>query len=76
MGSGSLIATVPPQRLEEVEALLRKLGVEYSVIGRVGEASERPMVRVIGLAGEEVYYSTPEDEIARLWKGRSAWSPS
>ncbi|PVU73925.1 hydrogenase assembly protein HupF [Acidilobus sp. SCGC AC-742_E15] len=76
MGSGSLIATVPPQRLEELEALLRQLGVEYSVIGRVGEASERPMVRVIGLAGEETYYSAPEDEIARLWKGRSAWSPS
>ena len=77
MGSGALIATVPPDRAQEAESVLRALGVEYSFIGRVGETSRRPVVRVTRGGVQEVYSTSPVDEVSRLWARRKGGlSPS
>ncbi len=77
IGSGALVAAVPPDRAKQAEGVLESLGVEYSFIGRVGEVSERPVVRVLRHGVEEVYESQPVDEVSRLWSLRKGLqSPS
>ncbi|MGC9209772.1 MAG: AIR synthase-related protein [Acidilobus sp.] len=71
MGSGSLIATVPPERKDRAERVLRSLGVEYSFIGVVGEPSDSPKVVVTGGDREETYSSPPVDEVSLIWSRRS-----
>ncbi len=77
MGSGALVATVPPERAGEAESVLMRLGVEHSFIGRVGGASRSPVVKVSRGGVQEVYSSQPIDEVSKLWaRRRRGSSPS
>ena len=75
MSSGSFVATVPPELRDRAEAVLRSLGVEFSLIGYLSEASGRPLVKLRRRGRVEVYDSQPEDAIAILWSRRRASAP-
>jgi len=68
LSSGSLIATVPPDRLDEALKVVKSLGVEASVIGRVVRRSNY-LVKVLseGKVVEIINDAFVEDEIMRLW---------
>ncbi len=66
ISSGTLAATVPPAREEEVRLALTELGSVFSFVGRVTEGSG---VRILQ-EGTSVLHSEircEEDELARLW---------
>ncbi|MEM2007187.1 MAG: AIR synthase family protein [Sulfolobales archaeon] len=69
ISSGTLIATVPPQAAEEAVEILKKAGIEASVIGYVGDRSESLVVvnRENGFIEKlgDVYV---EDELYRAWR--------
>lgn len=67
ISSGTLSATVPPDRVKDAAQALTKLGVAFSFVGRVTEGHG---VRVLR-DGTSVPYSEircEEDELARLWE--------
>jgi hydrogenase expression/formation protein HypE len=62
LGSGALLATVPPEGVDDAVANLREAGIEVAVVGRI-EAGE-PGVRIDG----ERYADPVTDEIYALWE--------
>ena len=67
ISSGALIATVPPEKLASVEEALRRLDVEYGVVGRVHEGAARLVIHRVDGRKEE-YMEPPVDELARVWE--------
>ncbi len=65
ISSGTLLATVPRDRLDRAVEVLGSLGVEYSVIGFV-EEYKGYYLRVIGDGGAIEYNDVPMDEITRV----------
>jgi len=66
ISSGTLAATIPPDREDEVRRRLGELGVPVALVGTVSEGSG---VRVRSGAGD-VHYTEArceEDELARMW---------
>jgi hydrogenase expression/formation protein HypE len=66
ISSGTLAATVPPARMEEVSQVMTELGSVFSFVGRVTKGFG---VRVI-IEGTSVLHTEircEEDELARLW---------
>jgi len=66
ISSGSLAATVPPDRVESVSQALTELGTSFAFVGHVEEGGG---VRVIR-GGEASHYTEircEEDELARMW---------
>ena len=68
ISSGTLIACIPRERLNDAEALLEELGAPYSIIGEV-EGGGGGALKLISMEGEQIYREPPMDEIARLWAG-------
>ncbi len=71
LSSGSLLACVPEDKLDQVESELRSLHVSFSVIGRVIGRSDRPKVIVRRSRGSDVMFVVDrevEDEIMRMWQ--------
>jgi hydrogenase expression/formation protein HypE len=66
ISSGTLVVTVPPERLADVRAALKEIGTPYAIVGEVTDGNG---VRV--LRDDEVVHHTTirceEDELARLW---------
>jgi hydrogenase expression/formation protein HypE len=66
ISSGTLAATVPPRRVEDVGRALKQLGTPFAFAGRVMEGAG---VRIVQ-AGHEVHYTEircEDDELARMW---------
>jgi len=66
ISSGTLAATVPPARVEEVRQAMTELGSKFSFVGRVTQGFG---VRIFK-EGTSVLHSEircEEDELARLW---------
>ncbi len=71
ISSGTLVATLPAERLDEVSRILNQEGTPFAVVGRVTEGAGVHVHR----NGETVHYSDircEEDELARMW---SLYSP-
>jgi len=66
MSSGSLLATIPPPKVDEALEELRKLGVRATVIGEVTEA-KGSLVEVRGRGCLKVFDVYVEDELVKLW---------
>ncbi|MEM1569246.1 MAG: AIR synthase family protein [Candidatus Bathyarchaeia archaeon] len=68
ISSGALVAAIPPEKLNRSLEVLQKIGVEASVIGRVGDFTGH-LVEVIKNSSieyvDEVYIA---DELYRLWE--------
>ena len=64
LSSGTLLATVPSSKLDELENVMSKVGVKYAVIGRVSEGDSGLVVR--SGASEEIVSELPLDEIIKL----------
>ena len=66
ISSGTLAATIPPDREDEVRRRLGELGVPVAFVGAVSEGSG---VRVSSKAGVSHYTESrcEEDELARMW---------
>ena len=68
ISSGTLAATVSPERAEEAAHALTELGTPFAFVGRVTEGAG---VHVHGLEGGEVLHYTEirceEDELAHMW---------
>jgi hydrogenase expression/formation protein HypE len=66
ISSGSLAATVPPERVEDVTTALEELGTPFAFVGWVTEGTG---VRVLkaGKATDHTQIRCEEDELARLW---------
>ena len=66
ISSGTLAATVPPERAEEVSTALEELGTPFAFVGRVIEGGG---VHIIGdgKARHYVEICSEEDELARMW---------
>jgi len=70
ISSGTLLATVPGDRLDDASMILSELEAPYSVIGRVEAGAGRLVLN--RRTGDIVEYTeTPQDEITRLWAGQS-----
>lgn len=68
ISSGSLVATVPPERAKEALKILRTLGIESAVIGKVHDHSDC-LVKVIKDSSIEFLRNVyVRDELFRLWK--------
>ena len=63
LGSGALLATVPPEDADSALAELREIGIEARIIGRVEEGPS-PGVRIDG----EHFVEPVDDEIYALWE--------
>ena len=69
ISSGTLLATVPEEKLDDALMILSELEAPYSVIGRVSEGAGRLILN--RRTGDIVeYVETPPDEITRLWAGK------
>lgn len=73
ISSGTLVASVPPSRIEEALELLRERGIQARVVGRVVEYNGN-LVEVVREDGSrevlrEVYVA---DELFRLWEAYKA----
>ncbi len=67
ISSGTLVATLPPERLDEVGRVLDQEGTPFAVVGRVTEGAGVHVRR----DGETVHYGDircEEDELARMWR--------
>lgn len=66
ISSGTLAATIPPERVEDASEALTDLGVPFTLVGRVVEGNG---VRVVRENGTEHYteIACEEDELVRLW---------
>ena len=73
LSSGVLLAAVPGENVGEALQLLRSLGVEASVVGRVVERREGELVRLHRRDGRVEVVGDPfvEDELMRLWEEKS-----
>jgi len=68
ISSGTVVATIPPDRLAEVRERLTGLGVEFSEVGTMSEGAG---VRLRRRNGNVETFDSPkmeEDELAELWK--------
>jgi hydrogenase expression/formation protein HypE len=66
ISSGTLAATVPPERISAVTDSLRKKGIPFADVGRVTDGTGVLLLRKNG----NVYYRDihcEEDELARMW---------
>ncbi len=68
ISSGALVATVPPDRVEEALKTLRMLDIESTVIGRVHDYSDCLVKVVKNSSMEFVSDVYVYDELFRLWK--------
>ncbi len=68
LSSGSLIATVPPENIDDALKTLRRVGVKASIIGRVTEYSGY-LVKVVskGRVVDTIRSAYVEDEVMKLW---------
>jgi hydrogenase expression/formation protein HypE len=67
ISSGTLAATVPPERVAEVSRVLTKAGLPFAFVGEVKEGTGVQVRR----NGESVHYGDircEEDELARMWR--------
>ncbi len=66
LSSGTLLATVPPDKIDEAKAVLDEIGVKATVIGVVRKEEEPVLVEVCGT--EKIVYSEPpiDDLIKKL----------
>ena len=67
ISSGTLVATAPPVKANEVMRIAEALGYKSGVIGIV-EASSKPGVVLVDNEHEYFIKEPPEDEISRFWK--------
>jgi len=66
ISSGTLAATVSPDRVDDVSNALKELGILFAFVGHVTDGDG---VRIL-LEGEAIHYSNircEEDELARMW---------
>ncbi|RLG78372.1 MAG: hydrogenase assembly protein HupF [Thermoprotei archaeon] len=72
LSSGSLIATVPPEIVDEALHLLKSLGVNVAVIGEVRQKDGDVLTRIIegGKIKKELKDPYVEDEVMALWRRR------
>jgi len=70
IGSGCLVATLPPDRLDEAEKALRSLGVSWAIIGHVREGRAGLLLHRTNGQVELIGQFVPE-ELARLWARRA-----
>jgi hydrogenase maturation factor len=69
IGSGAVVATVPPDRLSEVDKGMKRIGVPYAVIGELSEGGGVILHR--REPGRFDSYDRPhmeDDELAALWR--------
>jgi len=66
ISSGTLVATIPPERVEETTRTLNKKGIKFAFIGKVIKESG---VRIIqdGVTTHYTEIKSEEDELARMW---------
>ncbi|MEJ2406831.1 MAG: AIR synthase family protein [Candidatus Thiodiazotropha sp.] len=67
ISSGTLAATVPPERVAEVSRALQETGTPFAFVGEVKEGTAVQVRR----NGEAVHYGDircEEDELARIWR--------
>lgn len=67
ISSGTLAATVPPERVADVSRVLKETGTSFAFVGKVAEGAGVHVRR----GGETVHYSAircEEDELARMWR--------
>ena len=75
ISSGSLLATVPRDKLRKALRILEDVGVVAKVIGEV-KVRSGPLVEVRDVKGRERYYEVDvQDEIAKLWAGGRRGGP-
>jgi len=66
ISSGTLAATVSPDRVDDVSNALKELGIQFAFVGHVTEGDGVHILR----EGDTIHYSDircEEDELARLW---------
>ena len=66
ISSGTLVATIPPEKLDTAKTNLKKDGIHFCDIGQIIQGRG---VRIVS-GGEEVYHREihcEEDELARMW---------
>lgn len=66
ISSGSLAATVPPDRVEDVTTALEDLGIPFAFVGSVMEGDGVHILKD-GKATHQKQIRCEEDELARLW---------
>jgi hydrogenase expression/formation protein HypE len=66
ISSGTLAATVPPERVEDVSTALEELGTPFAFVGRVTEGGGVHILRD-GKTRHFVEICCEEDELARMW---------
>jgi len=67
ISSGTLVATIPNERLNTAKEILNKKGIPFSDIGRIVEGTGVKIIQ----DGEEIDYQDihcEEDELARMWE--------
>jgi thiamin-phosphate kinase len=67
ISSGTLAATVPPERVAEVRRALQETGTPFAFVGEVKEGTGVQVLR----NGEAVHYGDircEDDELARMWR--------
>ncbi len=67
ISSGSILASIPINKREEAENVLKNLNVKYSIIGRVLNPSDNPKVFVKNKDKINIINSPPQDEISKFW---------
>ncbi len=67
LSSGVIIATVPPSRAEELQELLDKNNIKYSICGEILDHHEEGELIVINEDGKSIVESDVIDEIYSLW---------
>lgn len=67
LSSGVIIATVPPSRAEELQELLGKNNIKYSICGEVLDHHEEGELIVIDENGKRIVENDVIDEIYSLW---------
>jgi len=71
ISSGSILASIPPNKKEEAEKTLKNINTKYSIIGRVLNPSDNPKVILKNLEKINYIDSPPQDEISRLWANKN-----
>ena len=68
ISSGTVVATISPERLNEAKRELNRLNIPYAVVGKVSQGEGVVLHRANGKTEKYLEPKVEEDELARLWE--------